>query len=122
MIQSIIIEADKARNLRFTSRTISQLEKSLNKPALKFLAEFEDENKVMEMTVDDYVSLFWHALIWEDKEITKDECFDLWDLYKEKVGFDKALENIMTALSNYFGVEEEKNEHKEYMKKKSMGK
>ena len=96
------------RNLRFNSRGIKQLEEMFNTSALKYLKDMGNEETIFNKGIDEFITLLWLALIWEDKELTKDKCYDLYDIALEKNGFDEVLEKVINALSNYFGLSEEK--------------
>lgn len=111
----ITLELDKNRNLRFNSRTISMLESIYDMGAFKYFQSFEKKGE--DIRTEEIVTLLWLSLYSEDKELTKDDCWELYDIAIHKHGVEKIFISIFTALANYFGIDLDiKNE--EVLKKK----
>lgn len=94
------VELDKARNLRYGMKAISQIEKKLKKPMAKIDLE--------SLTMEDTAVVIWAGLEHEDKSLSPGKVMDLID---EKGNFIEVINAMQRAFEGAFGSgEEEKNE------------
>lgn len=95
------IKLDKVRNLRYSMRALSIIEKSFGKTIAKI-----DWNNLM---IDELITVLWAGLIHEDKELTQERLFDI----IEELGLSYTdLENAITGgLSDSYGDNEGQGEN-----------
>lgn len=101
----ILLQADKARNLRFTSRAMHELENTFNMSGMAYIESLGGREK--DIKTDECITLLYLALKWEDKELTKEKAYDIWDAALEKTEYTDVFGKIFDAVVEYYGVSEE---------------
>jgi hypothetical protein len=83
------IKLDKVRNLKFNSSAIRRFENALGKP----YASITWDNLFLE----EFYTIIWAALVWEDPELTVDKIFELVDDYSSDAEMNEAFMKMMEA-------------------------
>lgn len=93
---TIMIEMDKARNLKYTFNTLIELEEDFGKP----IAEIGGAN----MTMKDVRTLIYHGLKWEDKKLTPEKTGELISDYIDNDNsFQELIEVVGKAFTKAMG-------------------
>lgn len=95
MKKIVTFEADKARNLKYGTNALIQLEKELGKP----LTAMETEA----FKIEDLRTMIYVGLKWEDKELTYDAVGDIMDEAIEKHGMEYLSKKLGEAIKGAFG-------------------
>lgn len=92
---TIMIQMDKARNLKYTFNTLVELEEDFGKPIAEVGAN---------MTMKDARTLIYHGLKWEDKNLTPDKTGELISNYIENGNsFQELFEEAGKAFTKAMG-------------------
>jgi len=94
MKKFVSIEADKARNLRYTFNSLMILEEHLGKSITEI-----GEN----ISFKDINCLVWVGLLHEEPSLTKEQAGDIIDACIENEGLQSLIEKAGKALSATFG-------------------
>lgn len=94
MKKFVTINADKARNLRYTFNSLMLLEENLDKPVTEIgtNVSFKDINL-----------LVWAGLIHEEPGLTREQAGEIIDACIENEGLQTLIEKAGQALSATFG-------------------
>lgn len=94
MKKFVTINADKARNLRYTFNSLMILEEQLDKPITEIgnNISFKDINL-----------LVWAGLIHEEPALTREQVGEIIDACMENEGLQSLIEKVGQALSATFG-------------------
>lgn len=115
MKKIISFEADKTRNLKFGMNAFVQLEKELGKPIMDLFELVLDEKgqpvldkngqplSKVNIRMEDFRTIFYVGLKWEDKELTYDQVGDIMDEAIEKHGFEYISDKMGEAFNSTFG-------------------
>ena len=95
------IKLDKVRNLRYSMRALSIIEKSFGKPLAKI-----DWNNMM---IDELITVLWAGLVHEDKELTKERLFDI--IEELELNYDDLQNAITGGLNDSYGDNEGQGEN-----------
>ncbi|MGB3160392.1 MAG: hypothetical protein WBA84_04000 [Carnobacterium sp.] len=90
----VTIQMDKERHMKIGMNALVQLEKEMGKPITEI-------SKGVSMA--DLVSIFYIALKWEDKKLTKEITGDIMDDCIDEHGMDYLTEKMSEALSGAMG-------------------
>ena len=95
MKKSVLIELDKARNLRFGINALCQLEDMIGKP----VTDLQDGAGITEIR-----AMLYCGLAWEDPDLTVDEVGEIMDDAMSDKGIDyiskKLTESITLSIGN----------------------
>jgi len=92
---TVMLEMDKARNLKYTFNTLIDIEEDFEKT----IAEITGS-----MTMKDARTLLFHGLKWEDKKLTKEMTGNLISEYVENGGtFKELMETVGKAFTKALG-------------------
>lgn len=94
MAKTVMIQADKARNLKYGINQLIELEELLGKP----VATMEMDN----FSMKDLRTMFFVALKWEDKELSQEKAGDIMDLVIEAEGIESLSKNLGKAMELAF--------------------
>lgn len=94
MKKFITIQADKARNLRYTFNSLMTLEENLDRP----ITEIGNNISFKDINV-----LVWAGLLHEDKDLTREQAGDIIDEVIENEGLQSLIDKVSQALTNTFG-------------------
>ena len=94
MAKTVMIQADKARNLKYGINQLIELEELLGKP----VATMEMEN----FSMKDLRTMFYVALKWEDKKLTHETAGDIMDSVIENEGIESLSASIGKAMELAF--------------------
>ena len=89
MKQSIILEAEKARNIRFGINALCKAEEMLGKPITKI----NEDMGISEMRI-----LLYCGLYWEDKELTLEGAGEVMDEVIANKGIEYLTEKFKDAI------------------------
>ena len=94
MAKTVMIQADKARNLKYGINQMVELEELLGKP----VTNMDMEN----FSMKDLRTMFYVALKWEDKKLTHETAGDIMDSVIENEGIESLSANIGKAMELAF--------------------
>lgn len=103
------IKADKARNLKLTPISAMKLEKEQKKSVTKYIQTISQRVSDNDVTTEEIVQLLWLELRWEDKELTKEDCYDILEkMMEEYGGIYNVAGMLIQVLFYYIGWDDEK--------------
>lgn len=94
MAKTILLDADKARNLRFSTNQIIELEERLGRSMMSM-----EEG----LKYGDLRTMLFVGLRWEDSELTLEQTGDIMDEVIEKHGFEVLSKKVGEAVKKAFG-------------------
>ena len=94
MTKTVLLDADKARNLKFSSNQIIELEDKLGRSMMEM-----DGN----MSFKDLRTMVYVGLKWEDSELTLEQTGEIMDAVIEKHGMEELSKKIGVAVKKAFG-------------------
>lgn len=95
MAKTVMINADKARNLKFGMNTLVELEEMLGTP----ITELDTSS----FSMKDLRTIYYVGLKWEDKELTQELAGDVIDAVIENEGMEYLSNSLAKALESAFG-------------------
>lgn len=102
----MIIKLDKERELKFVMSTVKKLEDIIKEPFLKVLQDFIE---VKNVTTDRIMTILWAALIHNDKDLTLEGLYDIFDNLDEQIPFNDLLQSLKDPVTVFFAGGKEKN-------------
>jgi hypothetical protein len=94
MSKTVLLDADKARNLRFSTNQLIELENELGRSMMAM-----DEG----LRFADLRTMLYVGLRWEDSELTVEKTGDIMDVVIEKHGFEELSKKVGEAVKKAFG-------------------
>ena len=96
-MKSIILRADKARNLRYSTNAFCKMEEMTGKAVPQLT-----ENAGM----SDLRVMLFCGLYWEDNELTEEKAGDIMDIVIQKDGVEHLTDQISKAMSLAMGEQQ----------------
>jgi len=93
-MKSIILRADKARNLRYSTNAFCKMEEMTGKPVTQLA-----ENAGM----SDLRVMLFCGLYWEDNDLTEEKAGDIMDIVMQNHGIDELTDKISKAMELAMG-------------------
>jgi hypothetical protein len=94
LAKTVLIDADKARNLKFSSNQMIELEDQLGRSVMAL-----DEG----LRFADLRTMIHVGLRWEDKDLTLEQTGEIMDAVIEKHGFEELSKKVGEAVRFAFG-------------------
>jgi hypothetical protein len=94
LAKTVLIDADKARNLKFSSNQMIELEDQLGRSVMAL-----DEG----LRFADLRTMIHVGLRWEDKDLTLEQTGEIMDAVIEKHGFEELSKKVGEAVRSAFG-------------------
>jgi hypothetical protein len=94
LAKTVLLDADKARNLRFSSNQLIELEEQLGRSVMSL-----DEG----LRFADLRTMIHVGLRWEDKDLTLEQTGEIMDVVIEKHGFEELSKKVGEAVKKAFG-------------------
>lgn len=92
MSKTVLIKADKARNLKYTVNSLIELEQATGKPVMGIM---EDSDEISFTLLR---ALLYFGLKWEDKDLTLEKTGEVMDCIMEKEGMAAIAQAIGKAI------------------------
>ena len=99
------IKLDKERNIEFKMSSAYELEKAIDEPFIKTMSGFV--NSPNDVSVKKVMAILWAGLIHEDKELTLDGLYEIFD--KIYFPFNDLLGLLSDPIAKFFQGGKEKN-------------
>lgn len=94
MAKTVLLDADKARNLKFSSNQLIELEEQLGRSMMSL-----NEG----LTYTDLRIMIYVGLRWEDSDLTLPQTGEIMDVVMEKHGFEVLSQKVGEAVKKAFG-------------------
>jgi hypothetical protein len=94
LAKTVLLDADKARNLRFSTNQLIELEEQLGRSVMSL-----DEG----LKFADLRTMIHVGLRWEDSDLTLDQTGEIMDAVIEKHGFEVLSKAVGEAVKKAFG-------------------
>lgn len=92
--RTVLIKADKERNLKFGINALIDMEEIVGRP----LEELQNGASIKDLRTMLYVGLKW-----EDKQLTQESTGDIMDAAVDNMGFEALSEALGKAMESAFG-------------------
>lgn len=101
-----VVQADKARNLKLTCYQVSRLEEEYKKGLVHIIEDISHKIEDLSITTKEIVRLLYAEMAWEDKNISMEETYNVFDCMVENLGgVYQSVDPILRCAMNYLGFD-----------------